>query len=86
MLQWYGNFLQAYRANIVNSAVSDSLILQEIASPLSVYNVIVAPTQAQLELRVEHAVSCFAGGDVENVTFARFSLAASAAYVARSTT
>lgn len=80
VFEWYGNFLQAFRADIANSAFSDSLVLQEIASPLSVENVIVAPTQAQLNFAL-NLVSCFAGGTVANCTFARFSLAASAAYV-----
>ena len=28
VFQWYGNFLQAYRADVLNSAVRDSLVLQ----------------------------------------------------------
>jgi hypothetical protein len=80
VMQWYGNFLQAYRANVSNSAFSDSLILQEISSALSVDNVIVSPTQAQLNFAL-NAVSCFSGGTIQNCLFARFSLAAAAAYV-----
>jgi hypothetical protein len=82
VFQWYGNFLQAYRAKVYNSAFSDTLIMQEIASPLDVDNVIVAPTQAQLNLALNGA-SCFAGGTIKNCLFARFSLAASGAYVAQ---
>lgn len=80
VLQWYGNFLQAYRADVTNSAVSDSLILQEIAGPVNVDNVIVSPTQAQLNLAL-YILSCFAGGTVQNALFTRFSLATSNAYV-----
>ena len=80
VLQWYGNFLQAYRADVTNSAVSDSLILQEIASPINVDNVIVSPTQAQLNFALS-MLSCFAGGTFQNTLLARFSLAASGAYV-----
>lgn len=61
VLQWYGNFLQAYRADVTNSAVSDSLILQEIAGPINVDNVIVSPTQAQLNFALNMS-SCFAVG------------------------
>ena len=80
VLQWYGNFLQAYRADVTNSAVSDSLILQEIAGPINVDNVIVSPTQAQLNFAL-YMLSCFAGGTVQNALFTRFSLATSGAYV-----
>ena len=80
VLQWYGNFLQAYRADVTNSAVSDSLILQEIAGPINVDNVIVSPTQAQLNFAL-YMLSCFAGGTVQNALFTRFSLATSSAFV-----
>jgi hypothetical protein len=80
VMQWYGNFLQAFRADIANSAISDSLILQEIASPIAVDNVIVAPTQAQLNFAL-NMLSCFGGGTFSNSLLARFSLAASGAYV-----
>lgn len=80
VFQWYGNFLQAFRARVVNSAISDSLIQKEIASPIDVDNVIVAPTQAQLNFAL-NMVSCFGGGTFQNALLARFSLAASGAYV-----
>lgn len=80
VLQWCGNFLQAYRADVTNSAVSDSLILNEIAGPVNVDNVIVSPTQAQLNFAL-YMLSCFAGGTVQNALFTRFSLATSGAYV-----
>ena len=79
-MQWYGNFLQAYQADVLNSAVSDSLVLQEIAAPINVDNVIVGPTQAQLNLAL-NMLSCFGGGTFQNALLARFSLAASGAYV-----
>lgn len=77
---WYGNFLQAYRADVLRSAISDSLVLQEIAAPINVDDVIVAPTQAQLNLAL-NMLSCFGGGTFQNASLARFSLAASGAYV-----
>lgn len=80
VFQWYGNFLQAFRADVSNSAISDTLILQEIASPIAVDNVIVSPTQAQLNFAL-NMVSCFGGGTFQNARLARFSLAASGAYV-----
>lgn len=80
VLQWCGNFLQAYRADVTNSAISDSLILQEIAVPINVDNVIVSPTQAQLNFAL-YMLSCFAGGTVQNVLLTRFSLATSSAFV-----
>ena len=80
VLQWYGNFLQAYRADVTNSAISDSLVLNEIAGPINVDNVIVSPTQAQLNFAL-YMLSCFAGGTVQNVLLTRFSLASSGAYV-----
>lgn len=80
VFQWYGNFLQAYRADVTNSAWNDTLILQEIASPINVDNVIVSPTQTQLNNAL-NMVSCFGGGTFQNANLARFSLAASGAYV-----
>lgn len=80
VFQWYGNFLQAYRADVLRSAISDSLILQEVAAPINVDDVIVAPTQAQLNFAL-NMVSCFGGGTFQNTLLARFSLAASGAYV-----
>lgn len=79
VFQWYGNFLQAYRADLLNSAFSDSMVLQEIAAPINVQNCIVGPTQAQLNNAL-NMLSCFGGGSVANNLFARFSLAASGAY------
>jgi hypothetical protein len=77
---WYANFLQAFRVKIRDSAFSDSLVLAEIASPLDVDGFIVAPTQTQLNYGL-NVQSCFAGGTVANGVSARFSLAASGAYV-----
>lgn len=77
---WFLNFSQAFRANIINSAISDSLVLSEIAAPINVQNTIVAPTQAQLNLALNMS-SCFGGGAITDCLFARFSLAASGAYV-----
>lgn len=79
-MQWYGNFLQAYKADVLNSAVSDSLILQEIAASINVDNVIVSPTQAQINLAL-NMLSCFGGGTFQNALLARFSLASSGSYV-----
>jgi hypothetical protein len=81
VLNWYGNFLQAYRADVLRSAISDSLVLQEVSAPINVDDVIVGPTQAQLNFAL-NMLSCFGGGTMQNVNLARFSLAASGAYVA----
>ncbi len=81
VMNWYGNFLQAYRARAVNSAISDTLVQQEIAAAIDINNVIVGPTQAQLNSAL-NMLSCFGGGLVQDVLFARFSLAASGAYAA----
>lgn len=81
IFQWYGNFLQAYRADAQNSGISDTLILQEIAAPLNVDNVVVAPTQAQINVAL-NSVSCFGGGTVQNSNFWRFSQASSNSYTA----
>jgi hypothetical protein len=80
VVNWYCNFAQAFRAKVANSAVSDTLVQSEIASPIDLSEVTVAPTQAQLNLAL-NMTSCFAGGAVTDCTFTRFSLAASGAYV-----
>ena len=80
MCTWYANFTQAFRVKLRNCTFNDTLVQSEIASPLDIDNVIVGPTQAQLNLAL-NASSCFAGGLVKDSLFARFSLAASGAYV-----
>lgn len=79
VMQWYANFLQAYRARVVNSAVNDTLIQQEIATAIDVDNVIVSPTQAQLNNPL-NMLTCLGGGIIQNALFARFSLASSGSY------
>lgn len=81
VMNWYGKFLQAFRADIINSALSDTMVLQEIASPLNTNNCIVSPTQAQINAAL-NTVSCFGGGSVQNSNFWRFSLASTSSYVA----
>jgi hypothetical protein len=77
--QWYMNFSQPFYVKYLNCAVSDSMILSEVASPLDVENCIVGVTQAQLNFAL-NVTSCFAGGTIQNSNFWRFSLAASGAY------
>jgi hypothetical protein len=79
--QWYMNFSQAFYVKYKSCAISDAMILSEIASPLDVDDCIVAPTVAQLNTALQ-ITSCFAGGEVKNSDFVRFSLAASGAYIA----
>lgn len=78
--QWYMNLSQPFYVKYLNCAVSDSMTLSEVASPLDVDNCIVGPTQAQLNLAL-NITSCFAGGTIQNSNFWRFSLAASGAYI-----
>lgn len=78
--QWYMNFVQAFYVKYKSCAISDSMVLTEIASPLDVDDCIVSPTQAQLNFAL-NSNSCFAGGLVQNSVFNRFSLASSGAYV-----
>lgn len=80
VIQWYMNLSQAFFAKYKSCAISDSMVLSEIASPIDVDDCVVAPTQAQLNLALNMS-SCFAGGTVKNSKFVRFSLAASGAYV-----
>lgn len=75
VFQWYANFAQAYRTTLKNSAFSDTLVVQEVAAPLDVDNIIVGVTQAQVNTALT-LQSCLAGGTFDNSTFARFSLAA----------
>lgn len=79
--QWYMNFVQAFYVKYKSCAVSDSMILSEIASPLDVDDCIVGCTQAQSNFALNTS-SCFAGGAIQNSVFNRFALAASGNYVA----
>lgn len=80
VMQWYANFAQAFRVKLLNVAINDSLVQSEVASPMDANNVIVSPTQAQLNIALNMA-SCFAGGTMANLTIVRFSMAATSAYV-----
>jgi hypothetical protein len=77
--QWYMNFSQPFYVKYLNCAVSDSMILSEVASPLNVDNCIVGVTQAQLNLAL-NVSSCFAGGTIQNSNFWRYSLATTGSY------
>lgn len=79
VMNWYGAFSQAFRVKLLNVAISDTLLLSEIASPMDATNVTVAPTQTQLNFALNMA-SCFAGGVMAQMTLVRFSQAASGAY------
>lgn len=81
VIQWYMNLVQAFFAKYKSCALSDTMVLSEIASPVDVDDCIVAPTVAQLNYGLSIS-SCFAGGTIKNSVFNRFSLAASGAYVA----
>ena len=80
VIQWYMNLSQAFFAKYKSCAISDTMVLYEIASPVDVDDCIVAPTAAQLNLALNMS-SCFAGGTIKNSKFVRFSLASSVAYV-----
>ncbi len=78
--QWYANFVQAYSTVVRDCAINDSLVIQEISQPLDIDNVIVAPTQAQLNFAL-NGLNNYAGGNITNCLFVRFSMAASGAFV-----
>jgi hypothetical protein len=74
------NFSQAFYCKLKGCVINDTLVQSEIASALDVDELIVGPTQAQLNFAL-NIISCFAGGTVKNSRVARFSLAASGAYI-----
>lgn len=80
VIQWYMNLSQAFFAKYKSCAISDKMVLSEIASPLDVDDCVVAPTQAQVNSALDVS-SCFAGGTVQNSRFHRFSLASTGSYV-----
>lgn len=79
--QWYMNFSQPFYVKYLNCAVSDSMVLNEVASPLDVDNCIVGCTQAQSNFAL-NTNSCFAGGTIQNSVFNRFAMASTGNYVA----
>lgn len=81
VVNWYCNFAQAFRSKLLNCAINDTLVQSEISSPIDIVNVIVAPTQAQLNFAL-NMLSCFAGGSVTDCRLTRFSLASSGTYIA----
>jgi hypothetical protein len=84
VIQWYMNLSQAFYVKYKSCAISDTMILSEIASPLDVDDCIVAPTVAQSNFALNIS-SCFAGGTIQNSVFNRFAMAGSGNYVAQIT-
>jgi hypothetical protein len=78
--QWYANFAQPFKVKIRNSAFNDTLVISEMSAAMDADNFIVAPTQAQLNFALNLALN-FGGGTMSNALAARFSLAATGAYV-----
>lgn len=74
VIQWYLNMTQAFSVKYKSCAISDTLILSEIAAPLDVDDCMVTPTQAQVNNYLV-VTSCFGGGSIKNSQFFRFSLA-----------
>jgi hypothetical protein len=81
VIQWYMNLLQPFYVRYKGCALSDAMILSEVASPLDVDNCVVSPTQAQINTALQ-ITSCFGGGTIQNSRFWAFSIAASGRYVA----
>lgn len=76
---WYPSFSQPYLVQIKNCGIMDQLNISEHAAPLDIDNVGVGCTQAQVQNPLLLA-SCFAGGEIKNSVFCRYSLAGSGAY------
>lgn len=79
-LAWYPSIAQPYSTTIKNTGIMDSLNISEHAAPLDIDNVGVGVTNAVINSPLVLA-SCFAGGEVKNSKFARYSLAGSGNYV-----
>jgi hypothetical protein len=75
---WYLNMAQAFQADFAHSAVCDTIVIAEVASPLAWDDVIVAPIGTLLSIALNLSAH-FAGGQIDNCTFARFSMASSGA-------
>lgn len=73
VIQWYMHLSQAFFVKYKSCALSDTMPLLKIASPLDVDDCIVAPTAAQANTALDIA-SCFAGGTIQNSVFNRFNL------------
>lgn len=80
--QWYLNMAQAFYVKYKGVAVSDTMVLSEVASPLDIDNCIVSPTDARINIALNIA-SCFSGGFIKNSRFCRFSLASGGSYVSQ---
>lgn len=75
---WYLNMAQAYQADFAHSAICDTIVISEVAAPLAWDDVIVAPTGSLLSIALNLS-SHLTGGQIDNSTFARFSMATSGA-------
>ena len=73
---WYANFVQAYFVNVSNCAIASKLVVSEIASAISVEDVCISAVQAQIETPFNCSYNP-AGGEIRNISCARFSVATS---------
>lgn len=69
---WYLNFAQPYLVRAHNSSTFDYLLLSEVATALDINNFGTSTSQS-IDQRTFNATSCFAGGNIQNSNFQRFS-------------
>lgn len=67
---WYFNLVQPYSVTMKNSAILDTLILQECATPINLDNLQVGMYGA-LDVNAINLASNFAGGSIKNCKFER---------------
>lgn len=77
---WNNTFVQAFKVQVLDSALANTLNISKQASTLDINGACVSPTQAQINPALS-LVSCFAGGTVQNSKFVRISLATSSSYI-----
>jgi hypothetical protein len=75
---WYLNMAQAFQADFAHSAISDTIVISEVAAPLVWDDLIVSPIGSLLSIALNLS-SHFSGGQIDNCLFARFSMASSGA-------
>lgn len=69
---WYLNFAQPYSVRVIDSCTFDYLYFSEVATPVVVDNFGTSTSQS-IDARTFNATSCFAGIEISNSKFERFS-------------
>lgn len=79
---WYCNFAQPFSVSLTNTAILNTLVCSEIASPITWSHIGIGQITTTENIQTGLTISlCFAGGTISNCTWTSISQAASGRYI-----